>query len=418
MSSQYTPNLEAELFDYELPEAAIALHPAEPRSAAKMLVWKKGQQNLNACFTDLPSILPQDSQLWVNNTRVIRARLLLQKPTGGRLEVFLLEPMGQSMEQTLASTAPVKWKCMVKGAKRWLAGLASLQVEDVHGKWELEAKRVGMDEGVRFIELTWTLQGSDSGEFRQASFAELLEAMGKMPLPPYMRRPEEAQDAEDYQTVYAEVPGSVAAPTAGLHFDAELMAELSTVAEVHNVTLHVGAGTFKPLGEGRIADHEMHGEKCTVSFDAIRALCSGGVHRVATGTTSLRTLESLYWLALKWKQDGIRPAHLDQWAWCNELASIDQELNWDMATAMQWCSVQLDGADWTFQTSIMIVPPYQIRSVQALITNFHLPNSTLLCLVAAAIGEDWKDLYASALSAGYRFLSFGDGSYLEWENKP
>ncbi len=157
------------------------------------------------------------------------------------------------------------------------------------------------------------------------------------------------------------------------------------------------------------------GRNAPVSFAAIEALCEGEVHRVATGTTSLRTLESLYWLVLKWKQEGNQPTHLEQWAWCNELASIDEELNWDMATAMQWCSVQLDGADWTFQTSIMIAPPYRIRSVQALITNFHLPNSTLLCLVAAAIGEDWKNLYSSALSAGYRFLSFGDGSYLEWE---
>ena len=185
------------------------------------------------------------------------------------------------------------------------------------------------------------------------------------------------------------------------------------VEKQHNVTLHVGAGTFKPLGEGRIADHEMHGEKCTVSFDAIRALCSGGVHRVATGTTSLRTLESLYWLALKWKQDGIRPAHLDQWAWCNELASIDQELNWDMATAMQWCSVQLDGADWTFQTSIMIVPPYQIRSVQALITNFHLPESTLLMLVSAFTGvEPIRAAYAAAIANRYRFFSYGDAMFL------
>ena len=299
--------------------------------------------------------------------------------------------------------------------KRWTAGEAGLNVEDAAGKWEVNAKRVGMDEGVRYIELKWTHRSAASGESREASFAELLEAMGKMPLPPYMRRPAEEQDAEDYQTVYAEVPGSVAAPTAGLHFDAPLMADLSTCTSLHQVTLHVGAGTFKPLGEGDVADHVIHGEHCSVSFDAIQALAEEGVRRVATGTTSLRTLESLYWLAIKWKETGEQPAELHQWEWRHELGEAAERLGWTMETAMQWCVNALDGADWHFRTSVMMVPPYRIRSVQGLITNFHLPNSTLLCLVAAAIGDDWRAVYDRALAEGFRFLSYGDGSYLEWD---
>ena len=402
-------------YAYELPESAIAVHPVMPRSSARLLIWRQGAVTTDLRFTDLPKVLPAGTQLWVNNTRVIRARLLLQKPTGGRLEVFLLEPHEMSMEQALASTESVVWKCMVKGGKRWTAGEAGLKVEDATGKWEVNAKRVGMDEGVRYIELKWTHRSAASGESREASFAELLEAMGKMPLPPYMRRPAEEQDAEDYQTVYAEVPGSVAAPTAGLHFDALLMADLSTCTSLHQVTLHVGAGTFKPLGEGDVADHVMHGEHCSVSFDAIQALAEEGVHRVATGTTSLRTLESLYWLAIKWKESGEQPAELHQWEWPHELGEAAERLGWTMETAMQWCVNALDGADWHFRTSVMMVPPYRIRSVQGLITNFHLPNSTLLCLVAAAIGDDWRAVYDRALAEGFRFLSYGDGSYLEWD---
>ena len=319
------------------------------------------------------------------------------------------------MEQALGFNGVGGLEMHGQRGKRWTAGEAGLNVEDAAGKWEVNAKRVGLDEGVRFIELKWSHRSASTGEEREASFAELLEAMGKMPLPPYMQRPAEEQDAEDYQTVYAEVPGSVAAPTAGLHFDAPLMAELSTSTSLHQVTLHVGAGTFKPLGEGDVADHVMHGEHCSVSFDAIQALAEEGVHRVATGTTSLRTLESLYWLAIKWKETGEQPDELHQWEWSHELGDSAERLGWTMETAMQWCVNALDGADWHFRTSVMMVPPYRIRSVQGLITNFHLPNSTLLCLVASAIGDDWKSVYERALAEGFRFLSYGDGSYLEWE---
>ena len=401
-------------FSYDLPEEAIALHPVHPRSNARLLHYHRGHVSLDKRFVDLPELLPSGAQVWVNNTKVIRARMLLTKPTGGRLEVFLLEPIGQSMEQALMSHQPVVWRCLVRGGKRWSGGEATLKGSDALGTWSVDACLVGAEEGARHVQLKWSFHDRVQDQLMPKSFSELLEALGQMPLPPYMRRPEEAQDAEDYQTVYAEVSGSVAAPTAGLHFDESLLAEISAAADVHAVTLHVGAGTFKPLEEGQVMDHTMHGERCSVGVDSIRALSESGRHRVATGTTTLRTLESLYWLALKWKQTGIQPNDLGQWEWSSELAQLDEQLEWSMETAMQWVLSVMDESVWEFTTSIMIVPSYRIRSVEGLITNFHMPNSTLLCLVAAAIGEDWKKMYASALADGFRFLSFGDGSLLEW----
>ena len=220
-------------------------------------------------------------------------------------------------------------------------------------------------------------------------------------------------DAADYQTVYAEVPGSVAAPTAGLHYDAALLSALSAENSLHAVTLHVGAGTFKPLGEGEVKEHVMHAEKCTVSYDSVKALAQSNQNRIATGTTTLRTLESLYWLALKWRKNGLQPLVLGQWEWCNELWAAEEELEWSMETAMQWLIQKLDGRDWEFETAIMMAPPYRVRSVQALITNFHMPQSTLLCLVSCAIGEDWRGIYEKAKRENFRFLSYGDGSLLQ-----
>ena len=400
-------------FDYELPESYIALHPTEPRSAARLLVLDEADLETQYRFADLPSLLPPGAQLWMNDTRVIRARLIMQKDTGGRLEIFLLEPLNQSMEQSLGSMQPVRWRCMVKGGKKWKNGLAGVKVEDATGVWDVRARRIGMEEGIRLVELEWKFISSSTGKQKAVMFSMLLEAMGRMPLPPYMRRPDEATDTLDYQTVYAEVPGSVAAPTAGLHYDEPLLAKLSAQNSLHAVTLHVGAGTFKPLAEGEVKEHVMHAEKCTVSFESIEALARSNQNRIATGTTTLRTLESLYWLALKWRLGGEQPHAMGQWEWCNELVETDEQLGWSLETAMHWVAQELDGHDWEFETAIMMVPPYRIRSVQALITNFHMPQSTLLCLVACAIGNRWQSVYEEAKRAEFRFLSYGDGSLLQ-----
>ncbi len=404
--------LDVDTFDYRLPEEAIALHPAEPRSHARL--WHVSNNGMHdaGTFEDFPALLPEGFQLWVNDTRVIRARLILSKPTGGRLELFLLEPVGLTMEQALRSSEPLIWRCLVRGAKRWRDGEASLQGVDEHAMWKVRAELHEIEEGTRQVRFDWEKKGkSDS------TWGELLETLGNTPLPPYMRRKDESQDAEDYQTVYAEVPGSVAAPTAGLHYDAFLLDQLKAKGTVHSVTLHVGAGTFKPLTEGDVSDHVMHSEHCVVSFESLASLSEVKPHRVVTGTTTLRTLESMYWLALKWKKEGQQPSLIGQWEWARELKAMDEELDWDMATAMRWVMARLDGRDWVFQTAIMMVPSYRIRSCQALVTNFHLPKSTLLCLVAAAVGDCWKEAYERALQAGFRFLSYGDGSYLEIENK-
>jgi len=393
-------------------------------------------------FTDLPEVLASAmgcDQLWVNDTKVIRARLLMQKPTGGRIEVFLLEPVDCPMEHALQAQDGVTMRCMVKGARRWRDGVAHLELPgewaDTVGTWRLDAREVGAEVGHRLVAFRWrftpTISAPDAGPDGPAlpkpSWGDLVEALGSMPLPPYMRRPEEALDAVEYQTVYAQHPGSVAAPTAGLHFDHDLwQAVQSAGTVVHRVTLHVGAGTFVPLGEGSVTDHEMHAERCAVGLPALRALAEPNVRRCATGTTSLRTLESLFWLAIHWHQSDAQPDHLEQWAPYNHLAQHADALGWTFSEAMAWLvhqlskpdpstgvSPDLDSAQLTFTTALMMIPGYSVRSVDALITNFHQPGSTLLCLVEAFVGRAWRDMYEHALSSGYRFLSYGDGCYLE-----
>jgi S-adenosylmethionine:tRNA ribosyltransferase-isomerase len=423
-------------FHYDLPEEAIATHPVSPRSAARMLVFPADDNDSIADkhFTDLPEVLSSAigcEQLWVNDTRVIRARLLMQKPTGGRLEIFLLEPVDCPMEQALLKTEDITMRCMVKGARRWKDGVAHLDLpgewSDALGTWQLKACEVGAEVGHRLVAFDWAfLPSADDAEVPRPTWGDLVEALGAMPLPPYMRRPEEALDEVEYQTVYAQHPGSVAAPTAGLHFDHDLWQAVQAAGtSVHRVTLHVGAGTFVPLSEGNLEDHTMHAERCIVGLDAIQALAIPGVRRCATGTTSLRTLESLFWLAISWQKSGKQPDHLPQWAPYRDLKDHAKNLGWTFPDAMAWLAAQLQAPDvWTgeapdlahahitFTTALMMVPGYQVRSVDALITNFHLPGSTLLCLVEAFVGQDWRNLYDHALRSGYRFLSYGDGSYL------
>lgn len=386
-------------------------------------------------FADLPEILKEGEgidQLWVNDTRVIRARLLMQKSTGGRIEVFLLEPVDVPMEQALLRKKEVTMRCMVKGAKRWKSGPLSLNLpgewEDVPGQWQLSAQMVGVDVGQRLVAFTWSfVPNTVKREVSQPTWGELVEALGAIPLPPYMRRSEEVGDEVEYQTVYAKHPGSVAAPTAGLHFDHDLWTTIQDAGtDVQRLTLHVGAGTFVPLGDGEIEAHEMHAERCWVSYRAIEALARPGLRRCATGTTSLRTLESLYWIAVLWHQTGKRPTHLEQWAAYEELSAHAEKLGWSHPDAMAWLAAQLCAMDpdtghspnldevvLVFSTSLMMIPGYRVRSVDALITNFHLPGSTLLCLVEAFVGPAWRDMYTHALENNYRFLSYGDGCYIE-----
>lgn len=392
-------------FHYDLPDAAIARHPVHPRSAARMLLVPASGDVADLHFTDLPDLMADGDQLWHNNTRVLQARLMLQKPTGGRLELFLLEPANEVVESSLAARGAVEWFAFVRGGKRWRHGEAAIAWQAADGEMRtLRAERQGVEQGTWRVRLTWDFP---------ASFAEVIDELGAVPLPPYLGREAEAADVEDYQTIYAAIPGSVAAPTAGLHYDDALwMALQQRGVRPQPVTLHVGAGTFKPLGDGGLTDHDMHAERCLLDRAALEALAAPGVRRFGTGTTTLRTLESLFWYAVMWRETGEQPAHIPQWVW-RDCAGLPLAWGWErLDDAARWMLDQGAG-QIQFSTSIMIIPGYGIRSIDFLVTNFHMPKSTLLCLVSAVIGAEWKEIYAQALQSGYRFLSYGDGSLLE-----
>ena len=397
-------------FQYALPEHAIAKHPVEPRRAARMVMVRRDGSRTHHTFERLPELLKAGGAdgLWANDTKVLHARILATKPTGGQLEIFLLAPASGTVETSLSSRGPMQWKAMVRNAKRWSGGTATAAgvQHELHVSRQPDA-----EDGNRVVELTWThAQGKPS------TMAEVLEDLGQTPLPPYMRRSAESQDREDYQTVFALTPGSVAAPTAGLHYDDVLLAELQVQGlPLSKVTLHVGAGTFKPLSEGDVMAHDMHAERCLLTQQALQSMLSQTV-RVATGTTTLRTLESLYWWSLHWKVHGQWPDVLPQRSPYGELGKQAEVLNWSDRDAL---TTILEHGPWagrehlSFETQLMIVPGYRIRMVQGLVTNFHQPGSTLLCLVGAFIGmASWRDMYEEALQRGYRFLSYGDGCLL------
>ena len=358
-----------------------------------------------------PDLLGAGSQLWHNVSRVIRARFAAVRPTGGVMEVLLLEPLHAPVEAVLGQGGASEWRCMVRGGKRWAGGWVDAFL-DGESRLRLELLQVEPS-GTRQVRLHPS-PGRTLGEW--------LDRLGSLPLPPYLGRSAEPEDDFRYQTIYASVLGSVAAPTAGLHFDEEVWTGIQDYASVHAVTLHVGAGTFKPLGESGVEGHEMHSEQVFLHRSQIEALALRGVRRVAVGTTTLRTLESFFWWARQWRDTGVYPHHLSQWEWQREPLSVD---HWSIEDAAVWVMAQTseDGL-WSvpgvgptdtlgFSTGIMIIPGYRVRSVDAMMTNFHQPRSTLLCLVEAFVGTEWRQLYDVALGEGYRFLSFGDSSLLE-----
>ncbi|MCH1581974.1 MAG: S-adenosylmethionine:tRNA ribosyltransferase-isomerase [Flavobacteriales bacterium] len=379
-------------FDYTLPESHIAKHPPARREDARLLHVDSSGKWEDRGIADLPHVIPPDSQLWVNETRVLHARMMAVKPTGGALELLLLEPANIPVEQALTAKSPVTWNAMVGGAKKWKSGALSVPDSGV----DLTVERDG--EALRF---SW--QGEED-------FGTVLDRLGRIPLPPYMRRSAEAADAERYQTVFARLPGSVAAPTAGLHLTENLLGALAHQG-VHcgKVTLHVGVGTFKPL-QGDPEGHLMHGERCIVSRKGLEELAKGQAI-TAVGTTTMRTLESLFWLACRWREHGVGPEQeIEQWVY----KGIDQPFD-TFAAAAAWLLERTaeQGGGLEFVTHLMIVPGYRVRSAERLLTNFHMPNSTLLCIVEAMLGPIWREVYAHAVAENYRFLSYGDACLLE-----
>lgn len=392
-------NISIDEYDYPLPEERIAKHPLAERDASKLLVLKG--DNLQASqFKHIGDFLPRKALLVFNETKVIRARLQFQKETGSHIEVFCLEPE-QDYQIAFSSPSPVRWKCLVGNSKRWRDGLLQMKLNVAGQEASLTAERMEKNDQYSEIEFSWTPS--------ELPFATILEAAGEIPLPPYLHRDAEPEDRDRYQTVFAKYDGSVAAPTAGLHFTKPLLEQLKAEGfELDEVTLHVGAGTFRPVATPTIGEHAMHSETVIVRKSLIQNLIhhlNGDI--IPVGTTSTRTLESLYWIGMMLQEQGmaLRDLHVNQW--------YPYESHSDLTTqqALQNILDYLELHQLTrleASTALMIAPSYRMKVITGLITNFHQPKSTLLLLVSALIGERWKTAYQFALENGFRFLSYGD----------
>jgi S-adenosylmethionine:tRNA ribosyltransferase-isomerase len=395
-------------YTYSLPEERIAKYPLAERDASKLLIYKNGEIKTDT-YQKISKYIPEDSVLVFNNTRVVEARLLFQKETGGVIEIFCLEPHEQYADITTAMLQKEKvlWHCLVGGASKWKAGQVLQKEISVSGQIIiLQATYHEKRSGTFIIELSWTPAS--------LSFAEVLHHTGAIPLPPYIKRNAEEADKERYQTIYAATDGSVAAPTAGLHFTPTIFKDFDKIHVVRDfVTLHVGAGTFKPVKSETMLEHDMHAEWIEVSKTLIETLLKNLEEPIiAVGTTSLRTLESLYWLGVKLSLDDTQqPFFLSQWE-AYELEEKKVPVSLALNLLINWMKKN-NTEKLIAKTQIMIAPGYEFKIIKGLITNFHQPQSTLLLLVAALIGGDeWKNVYDYALKNDFRFLSYGDGSLL------
>lgn len=402
-------NLSISDFIYNLPFDRIAKYPLEERDSSKLLVFKD-REITESVYRNLDEFLSDETLLIFNNTKVVEARLLFEKPTGGVIEIFCLEPGEQYADITSAmmSTGKVNWKCLIGGASKWKHGSTLKKIMSRNeGEIVLEAAIVHRLPDCFVVELTWQPE--------ELSFAEMLHLAGIIPLPPYLHRNAEEEDKTRYQTIYARHDGSVAAPTAGLHFTERVFKKLAA-KNIHKefVTLHVGAGTFKPVKSERIAEHEMHAEFIDVSADTIQNLIKYlDKTIVAVGTTSLRTIESLYWMGAKlMTQPGatIDEISIGQWD-PYELGQDSISAKNALTSLHQWM-VKNQLTRLITKTQILIAPGYHLKVAKGIITNFHQPQSTLLLLIAAIIGDEWKKIYEYALNNDFRFLSYGDGCLL------
>ena len=385
-------------YNYELPDERIAKFPLEKRDSSKLLTYVSGNVSTNV-FSSLPEILPANSCLVFNNTRVIQARLEFFKSTGSRIEIFCLEPQEpSSYELSLSSTQSCVWKCMIGNLKKWKGEV--LKKEVGADNLVLEAERLETNGNTSYIKFSWN---------NRVSFAEVLDLLGELPIPPYLNRKTQESDKTTYQTVYSKVKGSVAAPTAGLHFTPEVISALHDKGiKTMELTLHVGAGTFQPVKAEEIGGHAMHAEKVEVSKEFIKKLIENLGNIVAVGTTSVRTLESLYYLGVQ-LHNGDTSLLVNQWEpYESEKVLSARESLEAILNYMEKTQSNILYAT----TQIMIVPGYKFNIVNVLITNFHQPKSTLLLLLAAFVGEKWRELYEYALNNDYRFLSYGDSSVL------
>lgn len=390
-------------FNYPLPDERIAKYPLEERDASKLLVLKN-KELTSSQFKNIGDFLPKDSLLIFNETKVVRARLQFTKESGAGIEIFCLEPVSGNGDYQLAFSAesPSVWKCLVGNSRRWKTDILTLDIKVRDVDVQLCAERLEKNDNYSVVQFSWNPSCY--------SFADILEAAGEIPLPPYLRREAEESDRERYQTVFAKYEGSVAAPTAGLHFTNELIQSLNEKGvSFEEVTLHVGAGTFRPVASDTIGEHEMHSETIVVKKSCIENILKNiSKTIIPVGTTSMRTIESLYWIGVMLIEEGYdrQILHLDQWFPYKERET--QPTPEESLSAIIKYLEMNEMTELHASTALMIAPSCKINIAKALITNFHQPKSTLLLLVSALIGEEWKRVYKYALDNDYRFLSYGD----------
>ncbi|MDE6240251.1 MAG: S-adenosylmethionine:tRNA ribosyltransferase-isomerase [Muribaculaceae bacterium] len=397
-------NIDIKEYNYPLPDDKIAKHPLAQRDACRLLVRNAAGELSDRRFTDLPGLLDSDSLLVYNNTRVINARLRFRKPSGALIEIFCLEPASPAdYALNFASTSGCSWQCLVGNSKRWKEGSLEGAVTLSDGRrLRLTATRLERSDAGSTVAFAW--------DDTSVTFSEIISAAGEIPIPPYLNRATEATDSDDYQTVYSRIEGSVAAPTAGLHFTDDVLAAVDRRGiGRREVTLHVGAGTFRPVKADQIGDHAMHSEFIVVSrdlIDELRDIAANGSKRIiAVGTTSVRTLESLYHIGCLIYQDRWS-GELPQW-YPYDPAHPQLTTAEALACLADWLRKH-DMTALVASTRIIIAPGYDYHIVSGMITNFHQPQSTLLLLVSAFIGPEWRKVYDHALSSDYRFLSYGD----------
>lgn len=389
-------NIRIEDFDYPLPDERIAKYPVSPRDSSKLLVYQD-EKISEEVYHNLPDLLPENSLLLFNHTRVVQARLKFPKNETTTIEIFCLEPLEMDIQQAMQAQSSLRYKCLVGGARKWKQQFLHLQLHDGS---TLTAEKIERTSDAFVIEFTW-----DSDDH----FAEILEKAGKTPLPPYLNRDAEELDKETYQTIFAKQDGSVAAPTAGLHFTENLLDALDKKGiDRQFITLHVGAGTFKPVSSEKVADHDMHYEEFFITKNLVEALLQKlDKAIIPVGTTSLRALESMYWLGVKLLSKKTEENYIvHQWDPYENSDAPSPDL------ALQALLDEMHSQNkntLTARTQLMIAPGYTHRICSGLLTNFHQPKSTLLLLVSSFVGTHWKTIYDYALAHDFRFLSYGDG---------
>lgn len=397
-------NIRIEEYNYPLPDERIAKYPLSQRDSSKLLIYDKGEVS-HTQFSNIADLLPKGSLMIFNNTRVIQARLHFRKETGALIEVFLLEPYAPSDYELMFQTREeCSWLCLIGNMKKWKEGALSRDINVNGMPITLTAERLGTHGTSQIVKLSW--------DNENVCFADLIDAAGELPIPPYLNRNTEESDKTTYQTVYSKIKGSVAAPTAGLHFTPEVLKDIDQHdIEREELTLHVGAGTFRPVKAEVISDHDMHTEYVSVSRHTIERLLAHNGQAIAVGTTSVRTLESLYYIGLHIMggDTSDNAMHVKQWE------PYEQRENTSATEALtailEYMTVN-ELETLNASTQIIIAPGYEYKIVCRLITNFHQPQSTLLLLVSAFVGDDWHKIYDYALDNGFRFLSYGDSSML------